>query len=127
MLVVKELNYRLPRLLIVDIVAKTRGVNNVEADFESLLFELGLGYADLDGLANRPGMAGRAVCVGLYGGREKSVDEGGFAESGLTGKHDGECGTALCNNLVSAWGGVVSRGRLDLKQGWNVRTFGWGG
>jgi hypothetical protein len=130
MLVVKELDDRLPRVAVVHVVAETRGVNNRKADcvpllasnpsyaafyiqlhicvraltLEELLLELGLGDLDLDGLVDLLCVTAAVVGVVLDGGGEKGVDEGGLAEARLASNHDSEGGTALRDNLVALVG-----------------------
>jgi hypothetical protein len=130
MLVVEELDDRLPRVAVVHVVAETGGVNDREADWitwlasthghaasivqpkmclraltlEELLLELGLGDLDLDGLVDLLCVAAAVVGVVLDGGGEKGVDEGGLAEARLASNHDREGGTALRDNLVALVG-----------------------
>jgi len=101
MLVVEELDDRLPRVAVVHVVAETRSVNDRKADLEELLLELGLGDLDLDGLVDLLCVTAAVVGVVLDGGGEKGVDEGGLAEARLASYHDSEGGTALRDNLVA--------------------------
>lgn len=47
MLIIHEVDDRGPRVAVVDVVAKTRGINDSELDFERLLLELGFDDVDL--------------------------------------------------------------------------------
>lgn len=103
-LIIEELNNWLPAVTVVDVVSKTRRVDNRQADLEELLLQLGLGDFNLNGLVNLLGMASAVVGVVLDGGAEKSVDKGGLAESRLASNHNGEGSTALGDNLVALVG-----------------------
>jgi hypothetical protein len=95
-LVVEELDYGLPRVAVVDIVAEAGGVNDGQADcggecwsqllgpalhtLEELLLELGLGDFDLDRLVHLLVVSSLVVGVVLDRGGEEGVDEGRLSE-----------------------------------------------
>lgn len=107
MLIVEELDDGHPRIAVVDVIAKARGVDHGEADwvlvsggsgkeskkssrlrvtartFEELLLQLGLGDLDLDRLVDLLLMPALVVGIVLDGGGEQRVDEGRLAQPGL--------------------------------------------
>ena len=103
-LIVQELDDRLPRVPVVHIVPESGGVDDGEAHFEELLLQLGLGDLDLDRLVDLLGVAAAVVGVVLDGRAEEGVDEGRLAEPRLAGDHDGEGGAALGDDLVALVG-----------------------
>lgn len=83
MLVVNEVDDGSPRVAVVDVVTKARGVDNGELDLELLLFEFGLDDLDLGELVELLVVTARVVLRGGKLGGEKSVDERGFPKTGL--------------------------------------------
>lgn len=81
---------------------------------EELLFELGLGDLDLDGLVDLLGVTAAVVGVVLDGGGEEGVDEGRLSKARLAGNHDSESGSALRNNLVALVGQLYA---VSIRQG----------
>jgi hypothetical protein len=84
-LVVEELDYGLPRVAVVHVVAEAGRVDDRQADLEELLLELGLCDFDLDRLVHLLVVAALVVGVVLDRRGEERVDEGGFAEARLAG------------------------------------------
>lgn len=96
MLVVKEFDNGLPRIAIVDVVAKARSIDDREADFtelacilsnpfnafltlEEFLLQLGLCDFDLNGFVDLLVVPALVIGVVLDCGREEGVDEGGLS------------------------------------------------
>lgn len=106
MLVVQKLNDRLPRVAIVHIVAKARGVNDGKTDcaiprqllfahyhrcsrtFEELLLQFCFCNLNLNRLVDLLVVAALVVSVIFDGGGKKRVDECRLAEPGFTGDLD---------------------------------------
>lgn len=103
-LIVQELNDRLPAVPVVHVVSKAGGVDDSQADLEELLFQLCLGDLDLDGLVHLLSMTAAMVGVVLDGRAEEGVDEGGLSEAGLACDHDREGSTTLGHDLVALVG-----------------------
>ena len=82
-LVVQEFYDWLPAVAVVHIVTESRGVNDGQADLEELLFQLGLGDLNLDGLVNLLRVTSAVVGVVLDGGRKEGVDEGRLSATRL--------------------------------------------
>lgn len=96
-LVVEEFDDWHPGIAIVDIVAKTRGVDHrqthyhrqlrsvygktISCTFEELFLQLSLCNLNLNSLINLLGMASLVVLIVLDGGGEEGVDEGGLAQA----------------------------------------------
>lgn len=78
MLVVNELHDREPRVSVVDIVAKSRRINDREFDLELLFLELSLDYFDLCELVEL-----LVVTLGVVLGRRQLGGEEGVNESRL--------------------------------------------
>jgi hypothetical protein len=91
MLIIDEVDNRTPRVPIVDIVTKPRGVNDSEFDFELFLLELSFNDFDLCKLVELLVMPTIVVLVGRELGREKRVDQSSFTQSRLA------CGLKLSN------------------------------
>lgn len=104
MLIIQELDDWLPAVPVVHVVAETRSINDGQADLEELLFQLGLGDLNLNGLVDLLRVTSAVVGVVLDGGAEEGVDEGGFAQARLACHHDGEGSAALGNDLVALVG-----------------------
>lgn len=115
MLVIQELNDWLPAVSVVHVVSKARGINDGQADLEELLFQLGLGDLDLDGLVDLLRVTSAVVGVVLDGGGEEGVDEGGFAQARLACDHDGEGSAALGNDLVTLVGELAGASVMPRK------------
>jgi len=84
MLVVDELDDRQPRIPVVHVVAKSRGVDDSQLDLELTLLELGLDDLDLCQLVE---LLVVPLAVALWGrelGREEGVDQRRLAETGFT-------------------------------------------
>lgn len=88
MLVINELNNGRPRVTVVDVVSKSRGVNDGELDFELLLLKLGLDDFDLGELVELLMVTPVVVFGGRKFGGEEGVDEGGFSETRLACSHE---------------------------------------
>lgn len=78
-------------ILVVDKVAKARGVNNVELQANTVLLNISAEDLDADSLWALLGE--RSVLLGgVQGGVEQSVDKSRFAESRFTYKFDRKAG-----------------------------------
>ena len=64
-LVIKEFDYRQPRVSVVDIIPKARSIDDGQPDLEELLFQLGFGDLDLDSFVNLFGVTTLVVGVVL--------------------------------------------------------------
>ena len=116
MLVVDEFDDRQPRIPVVNVVAKSRGVDDSKLDLELTLLELGLENFDLSQLVELLVMPLAVTLRGREFGREEGVDQRRLAETGftcallalltvrnrsqLTDNHNGEVSTALCDDFV---------------------------
>ena len=108
MLVIQELNDRLPAVPVVHVVTKTWCIDDGQSDLEELLLQLCFGDFDFDSLVDLLGVAAAMIGVVLDGGGEEGVDEGRLAEAGLACYHDGEGGAAFRNDLVALVGELYS-------------------
>ena len=84
MLVVNELNDWEPWIAVVDIVSKSRGVNDRKFDLELTFLELSLNNLDFSQFIQLLVVASTVVFSRWQFGGEESVDEGGFAQSRFT-------------------------------------------
>lgn len=75
-LIINEVDNRVPGLFVVDIVAKARRVNDRQLYFESLFFQFGFDNVNFGRLVNLFCMAARVVLVHSEFRREQGVDEG---------------------------------------------------
>ena len=83
-LVIDEIDDWRPRVTVVDIVAKSGGVNDTEFDFELFLLELRLDNLDLGKLVELFVVPLGVVLGGRQLGGEERVDESGLAEARFT-------------------------------------------
>lgn len=83
MLVVNKLHNRQPRVSVVDVVAKSRRINDRELDFELLFLKLSLDYFDLCELVELLIMTLGVVLGGGQLSREEGVNESCLPEPGL--------------------------------------------
>lgn len=83
MLVVNEVDDGSPRVPVVDVVTKSRGINNSELGLELLLLKLGLDDLDLGQLVELLVVTTVVVLRGRNLGREECVDQGRLSETRL--------------------------------------------
>ena len=88
MLVVDELDDGHPRVTVVDIVTKARGVNDGELDLELLFLELGLDNLDFSQLVKL--LVVPPVIIFRRGelSRKEGINESGLSQPGLAWKID---------------------------------------
>ena len=68
MLIINKLDKWLPRVAVVDVVAKPGCVDDIEVHFETFFFKLGLGDANLNGLLHGRLVAHLGVGMSLESG-----------------------------------------------------------
>ena len=83
MLVVNEFDDRQPGVTIVDIVTKTRGVNDSELDLELTFLKLGLDYFNLGELVELFVVTFIVVFRGRQFSGKEGVDQGCFTQTRL--------------------------------------------
>lgn len=83
MLVINKLHDRQPRVSVVDVVAKSRRVNDCELDLELLFLKLSLDYFDLCELVELLIMAFGVILGRRQLGREEGVNESCLPQPGL--------------------------------------------
>ena len=81
MLVVNEFDDRQPGVTIVDVVAKTRGVNDSELDLELTFLKLSLNYFNLGELVELFVVTFIVVFRGRQFGRKEGVDQSCFTQT----------------------------------------------
>ena len=105
-----------PRVLVVDIVAKPRGVDDCKLDPELFLLEFGLDDIDLGVLV----LELLCVSIGIVAGRcelgrEQGVDQCRLAQPRLADDHDRKVSPSLCDDAMALIGQVGDpTARLDF-------------
>ena len=73
-----------PRLVVVDKVTETRGINNRQAKTDTVLLDVGADGLDRYGLGDDVEAGSLALFWRVEGGVEESVDQGGLSETRFT-------------------------------------------
>jgi hypothetical protein len=73
-----------PRIIVVDEVTESGGIDHAEAEADTVLFNVGAGRLDRNGLGDDIGVGAGALLRRVEGGVEQGVHEGGLSETGFT-------------------------------------------
>lgn len=109
MLIIHKINNRNPRVTVIDIIPKARGVNHSELDFELFLLKLGLDDLHLRKFVELLQVTPRVVLGRGELGCEERVDERRLTQTGLADDHHGEVRTALCDDFVPLCRNALAR------------------
>lgn len=77
-------NNRAPRLVIVNEVTESRGVNDSQAKADTRLLDIGTNSLNLDSFGNNIQARTFALSWGIQRGVEESIDESRLAKAGFT-------------------------------------------
>jgi hypothetical protein len=78
------LDNRAPRVVVVDKVTEARGINDAQAETDTVLLNVGAGGLDRHGLGDDVGIGAGTLLRGVEGGVEQGVDEGRLSETRFT-------------------------------------------
>lgn len=78
------LDNRAPRVVVVHKVAKSGGINNAQAETDTILLDIGAGGLDRHGLGDDIGVGAGALLRGVERGVEQGVDESRLSEARFT-------------------------------------------
>lgn len=73
-----------PRVVVVHKVTESGGINNAQAETNTVLLDIGAGGLDRHGLGDDIRVGAGALLRGVEGGVEQGVDEGRLSEAGFT-------------------------------------------
>lgn len=80
------LDNRAPRVVVVDKVTETGGINNAQAEADTVLLDIGAGGLDRHGLGDNVGIGASTFLRGVERGVEQGVNESRLSETGFTCK-----------------------------------------
>ncbi len=78
------LDNRAPRVVVVDKITEARGIDDAQAETDTVLLDVGAGGLDRHGLRDNVGIGTGALLRGVEGGVEQGVDKGRLSEAGFT-------------------------------------------
>lgn len=78
------LDNRAPRVVVVDKVTEAGGIDDAQAETDTVLLNIGAGGLDGHSLGDNVGIGAGALLRGVEGGVEQGVDESGLSEAGFT-------------------------------------------
>ena len=73
-----------PRVIVVDEITEAGGVDNAQAETDTVLLNIGAGGLDRHGLGDNIGVGTGALLRRVEGGVEQGVHEGRLSEAGFT-------------------------------------------
>ena len=100
MLVVDKVDDGYPWITVIDVVSKSRGVNDRKLDLELFLFKLSFDDLNFGQLVKLLQMPTRVVFGGWKLGRKKCVDKSRLSQARLTDDHHSEVGASFCDDFV---------------------------